>query len=595
MFSLKESLKVMLPFQIIYKVIIGLCLIPVISYLFNLSLKLAGYSYITNRNITGYLQKPTSILILVFIILLVGFFVLMEITVLTMYFGHVFTERRYYFRKLLLLTGREIKRLFRPKNFILILYVLCILPVTQFVIIVSSIFNNIDVSQYFFRQMNLNLGSKFLMFLIVCLLLFLSIYFLFVICYFLLDHMELKEAFKSSFVCMRGKAIKTMGYVILCNISFFLLYILFFVLLVFFVQLVTNIVGEQRLAMSIFLSIFSIANKIAVILLSCLELMAHFALAVGLYYQYTGKHRKLFSLRLRKRYFHRSLPRRVKKILIIGLIGLVGMNSFGIYVLISSSSSLLGEEKTKITSHRGSSKSAPENTLAALRYAVGDMADYAEIDVQETKDGIIVLFHDVNLKRITGVKSNIWSKTYEEIKDLDAGSWFSEEFSEERIPTLDEVIKYSKGKIKLNIELKPNAKNKNLEESVVEIIQANGFENDCVITSFNYKSLTKVKKLNENLKTGYILSAVYGKFYDLEYADFYSMERSFVTPRVVTELHKRKKEIHVWTINKETYIEQLVSMGVDNIITDDPVMARNIIYSENIPTTTLDMLKYIFQ
>ena len=97
-------------------------------------------------------------------------------------------------------------------------------------------------------------------------------------------------------------------------------------------------------------------------------------------------------------------------------------------------------DRVEVTAHRGSSSSAPENTLSAIRQAIADQADYAEIDVQETLDGVIVVLHDSDLMRVTGKKLNIWETTFAKARKLDAGSWFSPEFAGEKIPTLEEAI-----------------------------------------------------------------------------------------------------------------------------------------------------------
>lgn len=91
---------------------------------------------------------------------------------------------------------------------------------------------------------------------------------------------------------------------------------------------------------------------------------------------------------------------------------------------------------TKITAHRGASREAPENTLAAFQRAIDDMADYIELDVQMTSDGYIVVMHDTSAYRTTGVAKNITDMTYEEVKKLDAGYWFSEKYRGERVPSL---------------------------------------------------------------------------------------------------------------------------------------------------------------
>lgn len=115
---------------------------------------------------------------------------------------------------------------------------------------------------------------------------------------------------------------------------------------------------------------------------------------------------------------------------------------------------------TTATAHRVSALVAPENTIAAFKETFITQAEYAEIDVQETKDGELILFHDSNFERVAGVNKNVWEVNYDEIKTYDVGSHFRSDFAGEKIPTLDEAMKYSKGKIKLLIEIKLNGHEK---------------------------------------------------------------------------------------------------------------------------------------
>ena len=127
-----------------------------------------------------------------------------------------------------------------------------------------------------------------------------------------------------------------------------------------------------------------------------------------------------------------------------------------LFYVLRNGSVITGDmlSEMKITAHRGSSNEAPENTMAALRKAVDDLADFAEIDVQETKDGIVVLGHDYTLNRVAGINRSIASFRYDDLSSLDVGSWYSEEYRGENIPTLKEAMEYCKGKINLNIEIK---------------------------------------------------------------------------------------------------------------------------------------------
>ncbi len=246
-----------------------------------------------------------------------------------------------------------------------------------------------------------------------------------------------------------------------------------------------------------------------------------------------------------------------------------------------------------VTAHRGGAKMAPENTLSSMKYAVDALADVAEIDVQETKDGKIVLLHDTNLKRTTGFNANIWDVTYEQVSQLDAGIKFNKKYVGERIPTLEEVIRYCKGKIKLNIEVKYNGHNKGIVKKVVDVIENNHFENDCVVTSMNYKFLQQVKQENPDIKTGYTLKMTYGDLADLSDADFFSVKHTYVNERFVEQVHKLGKEVHAWTLNYQGDMQRMVSVHVNNIITDEPELVRRVILGETDRNPSfLTLLKY---
>ena len=159
-----------------------------------------------------------------------------------------------------------------------------------------------------------------------------------------------------------------------------------------------------------------------------------------------------------------------------------------------STTPLLAENYSQVTAHRGSSAVTPENTLRSFRQAIIDRAGIAELDVQETADGVVMVMHDDNALRTTGINKNMWEVTSTKLKETSAGSWFSPEFQNERVPTLDEVIELAKGHIKLNIEMKNNGHGKLLAEKTVDLIQKQGFEKDCTVTSFDAKLLSYREK-----------------------------------------------------------------------------------------------------
>jgi len=249
-------------------------------------------------------------------------------------------------------------------------------------------------------------------------------------------------------------------------------------------------------------------------------------------------------------------------------------------------------DRVEVTAHRGSSSSAPENTLSAIRQAIADQADYAEIDVQETLDGVIVVLHDSDLMRVTGKKLNIWETTFADVRGLDAGSWFSPGFADERIPTLEEAIEVAQDKIKLNIEMKFYKHSLRLTERVVSIIRREDFTDQCIITSMNYQELLKVKELDNRIKTGFIFFKAIGRVFDFN-VDLFSTSRKKATESFISKARNRKKEVHVWTVNTPEAMEDLIYLGVDNIITDYPAKLVSIL-KRRAEMNNIDRLKENF-
>lgn len=242
-----------------------------------------------------------------------------------------------------------------------------------------------------------------------------------------------------------------------------------------------------------------------------------------------------------------------------------------------------GERKQMmITAHRGASHGAPENTMAAVELAIAEQADYVEIDVRLTADGVPVLMHDRGLFRTTGVVNEIDNVTYAELSTYDIGRRYAIQYEGETVPSLREILEAYGRKIRFNIELKGDG-NRKLAEAVLKLLEAYGVEERCVITSDSYELLVWIKKSDSKVRTGYILSLVYGEVFGYEAADFFSVKSDSVTEQMVKSAHAKGKEIHVWTVNKAYEIKRMQALGVDNIITDKPAYVREILQEKIMP------------
>ena len=236
--------------------------------------------------------------------------------------------------------------------------------------------------------------------------------------------------------------------------------------------------------------------------------------------------------------------------------------------------------KPMIMAHRGYSELCPENTLPAFKECVDRDFQAAELDVQMLADGTIIVLHDDNFKRTTGYDKNVWEATYDEIKDLDNGSFFDEEFRGTKIPTLDEVIKLaktSKDVLFLNIEIKRTGHDDGIVQKVIDIIDENDFYSYCDITSQDYATLEEVREIDPNVLTAYTSVIGIGDIETLDAADIISINETFATYENIERIHHAGKYVFVWTVNEEDTMQQLVSLNVDAILTNNPERCRYVI------------------
>lgn len=240
-------------------------------------------------------------------------------------------------------------------------------------------------------------------------------------------------------------------------------------------------------------------------------------------------------------------------------------------LLLTNINLLNNDNKIEITAHRGDNLNYPENTMSAFIGAKELNTDYIELDVHQTKDKILVVIHNHDLKignkkkKISDINYNELSKVLLEKNNIKA-----------KIPLLKEVIEFAKdNNVKLNIELKKSKNNENYVKDVVDLINKYDFADNCVISSFNYGLLISVKELS-NIKTLFIVGRINMDFLDFD-VDGYSIRKELISKELVDLIHKKDKTVHVWTINDEKEIKKMIELKVDNIITDNVLLVKEVI------------------
>ena len=219
---------------------------------------------------------------------------------------------------------------------------------------------------------------------------------------------------------------------------------------------------------------------------------------------------------------------------------------------------------------------APENTIAAIQAAIDAGADWVEIDVQETADGEIVVIHDSDLKKVAGKSMKIADSSIAELQSVDIGSWFGPEFSDQRIPSLQQVLELCKGRVGVNIELKYYGSERHLEESVARIVEATDMQDQVVLMSLNYNGIKKMRELRPGWTLGLLSTVSLGNVIRLD-IDFLALNAQSTSRTKIRSIHNRDKKVMVWTVNDAVGMSIMFGRGVDAIITDEPALAVSVL------------------
>ncbi len=226
-------------------------------------------------------------------------------------------------------------------------------------------------------------------------------------------------------------------------------------------------------------------------------------------------------------------------------------------------------DSTLIIAHRGASGIAPENTLSAFQLAIDIGVDYLELDVRKSSDDSLMVIHDATVNATTNGSGFVNSKTYSELRALDAGSWFSSAYIGEQIPTLFEVLLLAKNNgAKVCVEMKDSG----LESEVVAMIQSLNMVDDIILFSFNLSELQTIKTLIPAIQVCFLD----GSISQTEIDDLVAIGGEYVgcgdIPTLDDVEFARNVDVgfFAWTVNEPVDMQKLMSKGIAGIITDDP-------------------------
>lgn len=235
------------------------------------------------------------------------------------------------------------------------------------------------------------------------------------------------------------------------------------------------------------------------------------------------------------------------------------------------------EDEVQIIAHRGAAGARPENTMAAFALAIEDGADWVELDVQESAEGEVIVVHDSDFMKLSGIDLKAWDATAADLAEIDIGSWFGADYAGERTPTLREALELARDSGSgVLIELKYYGHDEMLEQRVADIVAETGMEDQIRAMSLKYEAVQKMKALRPDWTVGLLAAQSVGRLWELE-ADFLAVNMAMASPNLVRHARDAGKPLYVWTVNDPLSMSQMLSLGVSGLITDEPALAREVL------------------
>ncbi len=590
-----KNFKTIIKFEFIFKIVTLLVATPIFFNIFKMIMKVTGYSYLTIENIANFILNPLTFILIFLFLLIVGFYSIFDIGTIIILLDSSKQNKKVELKDAVNLSLKKSINIFKPKNFGLLILVLFLIPFLNLGI-GSGAISSIKIPEFISDYIEANKILSVIYAVLVLFLLHLLLKWIYSLHYYFLEDKSFKEAHKYSSNLSKNSHIKDLITLVVTQVIFFATYVIYIILGILLIISINHLFKGIVVLDSVLITAIVAFMFLSLVIFSILSTVYGYVLVSYLFYEHKAKiNEKVEHINVKKfdeKFTKSKWSHIIEAFSVLGFFGF----TFFTYGVIKGNYNLNIEyvRNMEITAHRGASALYPENTLLAFIGAKNLGADWIELDVQQTKDQKIIVCHDTNLKRITGENINSWEATYADIEKLDAGSFKDESFKGEKIQLLESIVSWANiNNVKLNIELKPTGHETDFEKQVVDIIKKYNFEDDCVITSQEYKVLENVKKVDENIKTVYVMSLAFGNITELDKADYFSVEATSITKKMVSQIHKQGKQIYGWTVNTEEGINKMIKLNVDNIITDDITLGKRLVFQSKNSNIIIEIINGI--
>lgn len=574
-----RGLRPLLGFEVMYKMAAVVLFVPLLLGTFSLVMRLKGYAYLTHENVGAFLTEPMMILSLAGLLVLAAAYGMTDVSAVAFALDQAARGVQVTQGQIFRFALQNTARLRRRGNILIVPAALLLVPFVN-IGLAAGILEAVTIPAFLINYIKARPFLPPLAAVVLLLSTALGFYWRYAVFFFTAEGCGFAEARRKAAALGRRSLPGDLAVLLAVQAIFAGIYIVLLLLAIALARLLGKLIvgsfavkwlGPSAVWLAIVMTLAVIAGLAVPVGYGSMGLLYHRRRAqAGL----PEAHAPVPPLPAHPRRPRRLLKAAAACALTAGTVTLGFLLSTG-----GINPDIEHLHTMEITAHRGASALYPENTMAAFAGAMDLGADWIELDVQQSADGQLVVSHDANLKRTTGVNAYVWDLTYGEIAELDAGSSFGEGFAGERIPLLSDVLAFAKENgLHLNIELKPTGHEKDLERRVVDAILTAELEDACVVTSQVYSVLETVKAYNGSIPTVYVMRFAYGNIDRLDAADAFSVQEKSVTRALVSRVHNAGKGLYVWTVNTKRSINRMIELSVDNIITDNVDLAKQCVY-----------------
>ena len=541
-----------LKFQILTHLLFIFIILPSYFYIRTFIVSLNKLSVIDNTELLRFVFSPLGIILLIISLMVIFFYFLVELSGLILLTSSYQKERlEPSFITILKESIKLIPKFLNKSIIVISFYFLLLIPITSSVL-GFNLFKKFNIPNFIFREIIKNPIYLIIYSLIVIIFYYLFIKAIFTFHYILIKKEKSSTAIKKSFNLINDNFKDFFDTFILRILKYLVIFLIIFFLSIFIINFTKNISKELFTYSIIFLLV---TKNIILTTIILIFIPLEIKFLTDKFYEYTKINKRLV-VKEKNKYNIIDKIFSFKKTLIFTFISmLILLNVLFIFVPNFFNNSF----KTKlIIGHRGGE--GVENSLGAIKNSIDKRIDYVEIDIQRTKDNYYIVNHDKTFKRVAGINKSASDMTLKEIKKISLRG-------EEKIPEINEVLKLSKNKINLFIELKGKTADKKMVDDIVKLVKKEKMEKQVVFISMRYSVIDYLKTKYKDLKTGFIYFLFLGDMSKIK-ADYMLFSEDFVTENHIEQIHKHNKKAIVWTVNSPDSMKKYLDSAVDGIITD---------------------------